>query len=75
AHKLLDHMFEKPTFSINQAKDMMGCAFATASSIVEQLEKLGLLREITGGERNRRYQYEPYVSVFQQMTLIGESKR
>ena len=64
AHKLLDHMFEKPTFSINQAKDVMGCAFATASTVVDQLEELGLLREITGQERNRLYNYQPYVSVF-----------
>lgn len=72
AHKLLDHMFEKPTFSINQAKEAMGCAFATASSVVERLEKMGLLREITGQERNRLYQYQPYVSVFQKLMPAEE---
>lgn len=73
AHKLLDHMFERPTFSINQAKNVMGCAFATASSVVERLENLGLLRELTGQERNRRYQYQPYVSVFQKLTVDGDA--
>lgn len=72
AHKLLDHMFERPTFSINQAKEVMGCAFATASSVVEKLEELKLLHEITGQERNRLYQYQPYVSVFQKLTAIDE---
>ena len=73
AHKLLDHMFEKPTFSINQAKDAMGCAFATAASVVDRLEELELLREITGQQRSRLYQYEPYVSVFQKMTVSEEA--
>lgn len=65
-------MFQKPTFSINQAKDVMGCAFATASTVVEKLESLGLLREVTGRERNRLYQYEPYVALFQRMTVVEE---
>ena len=72
AHKLLDHMFEKPTFSINQAKEVMGCAFATAATVVERLEKMGLLREITGQERNRLYQYQPYVNVFQKLMPADE---
>lgn len=74
AHKLLDHMFEKPTFSINQAKEVMSCAFATASSVVEQLEEQGLLQEITGQERNRLYNYQPYVSVFQRLMPEDEDQ-
>lgn len=61
---LHDHMFEKPTFSVNSAKQIMGCAYGTANTIVEKLEELKVLREITGQERNRRYQYEPYVRLF-----------
>ncbi len=62
--KLHDRMYETPTFSVGDAKEVMSCAFGTASSIVEKLEELGLVREITGQERNRRYQYEPYVRLF-----------
>jgi len=68
------HMFQRPTLSINHAKDAMGCAFATAATVVENLEELGLLREITGKERNRLYQYDPYVSVFQKMTAADEGE-
>lgn len=64
ALKLHDHMFQNPTFSVGNAKDVMGCAFGTANTIVDRFEELGLLREITGQERNRRYQYEPYVRLF-----------
>jgi Fic family protein len=74
ALKLHDQLFEVPTFSINTAKDIMGCAFATASSIVEQMQSLGLVREITGNDRNRVYQYQPYVELFQQMNVSDEAE-
>jgi Fic family protein len=69
ALKLHDRMFKTPTFSVGDAKAAMECAFGTANSIVEKLERLGLLREITGQERNRRYQYEPYVRLFDSENL------
>ena len=69
ASRLHDRMFEKPTFSINDAKEVMQCAFGTANTVVERLVELGLVREITGRERNRRYQYEPYVRLFDHDSL------
>ena len=72
AFKLHDYMFEKPTFSVNIAKEVMGCAYGTANTIVEKLEELNLLCEITGQERNRRYQYEPYVRLFDPENLSIE---
>jgi len=72
ALKLHDRMFDKPTFSVGEASDVMGCAFGTANTIVEKLEELGLVREITGQERNRRYQYEPYVRLFDPENLTIE---
>lgn len=74
ALKLHDRMFEAPTFSINSAKDIMGCAFATAATVVEQLQKHGLVREITGNERNRLYQYQPYVELFQKLTVNADAE-
>ncbi|MEQ1831232.1 MAG: Fic family protein, partial [Pirellula sp.] len=74
ALKLHDRMFEAPTFSINSAKDIMGCAFATAATVVEQLQEHGLVREITGNERNRLYQYQPYVELFQKLSVNADEK-
>jgi Fic family protein len=74
ALKLHDRMFEVPTFSINSAKDTMGCAFATAATVVEQLQEHGLVREITGNERNRLYQYQPYVELFQKLSINADAE-
>ena len=32
---------------------------------VEQFEEAGILRETTGYQRNRRYRYDPYLSLFE----------
>ena len=36
----------------------------TANALVQRLVKLGLLVEITGHARNRRYLYRPYIQLF-----------
>ena len=74
ALRLHDHMFEVPTFSVNHAKDVMDCSFGTANSVVEKLQELQILREITGQERNRRYQYEPYVRLFDPENLSATTQ-
>ena len=62
--RLLDLLFEQPLVNISVVKDSLECVYATASKIVEQFVNLGLLREITGWQRNRLYSYEPYLYLF-----------
>ena len=38
--------------------------YAAANALVGSLEKLGILKEITGYARNRRFRYDPYVKLF-----------
>jgi hypothetical protein len=33
--------------------------------LVEQFVKLNILKETTGGQRNRRYSYFPYLALFE----------
>lgn len=61
---LLDYLFEQPLVSINMVQERLGCGFPTASKYIEQFEAEGLLRETTGFQRNRRYRYDPYLSLF-----------
>ncbi len=67
--KLLDYLFEHPLLSVRIAQDALGCSYGTAGTVIQEFEKLEILQEITGRQRNRLYRYEPYVSLFDQQAL------
>jgi hypothetical protein len=48
-------------------KERLGVSFVTASKLVEQIQRLVLLRETTGARRNRRYRYTPYLALFEEL--------
>ena len=62
---LLDYLFEQPLVSIHLVQNRLGCGYPTASKYVEQFVEQGILRETTGYLRNRRYRYDPYLSLFE----------
>ena len=63
--RLLDLLFERPLVHVNLVKDSLGISFVTANRLVEQLESLDVLDEITGRKRDRIFSYTPYVALFQ----------
>jgi Fic family protein len=64
--KLLDLLFERPLVNVNLVKSQLKVSFATANKLVQQLERLRLLQETSGGQRNRRYRYTPYLGLFEE---------
>lgn len=62
---LLDYLYEKPMINIRMVERRLKISFVTANKLVEELIKLDILKEITGGQRNRRYEYSPYVALFE----------
>ena len=67
--KLLDHLFEVPIMTIRAAEKFMEVAYVTASSIIKQMEELGILKEITGQQRNKVFRYEPYLELFSRQAI------
>jgi Fic family protein len=63
-HKLLDSLFDRPIVSVADVRDLIGTTYQAANSLVARLSELGILHEITGHARNRRFRYEPYVRLF-----------
>jgi Fic family protein len=64
AIQLLDRLFERPVVTIQLVQDLLNRSYPTANDLVTTFVDLGLLREITGGGRNRVFQYDPYVPIF-----------
>ena len=68
-NRLLDHLFEHPVLSIRMAEEYLQTSFVTANRAMEQLEQFGVVREITGQQRNRRYLFQPYIDIFEKQSL------
>lgn len=71
--RVLDYLFQQPVVSIRMIESHLGCNYGTAARAVADLESLNLLREITGGQRHRRYRYDPYLALFDRHALQGAS--
>jgi Fic family protein len=63
-HRVLEFLFDRPIISVHDAQRLTGTGFAAANQLVARMTELGILREITGNARNRRFRYEPYVALF-----------
>lgn len=61
---LLDLLFTQPIVNINLVQTHLNSSYNTAKKTVDHFIQLGLLKEITGYQRNRRYRYDPYLALF-----------
>ncbi|MBX6421216.1 MAG: Fic family protein [Nevskia sp.] len=64
--RVMDRLFDHPIVSVAKVREWLGITPAGANQIVARLENIGLLREITGYARNRRFRFEPYLRLFEE---------
>jgi Fic family protein len=65
AMTLLEALYFRPIIPVQLAEEITSLTYASANRLVDQLVKLGLLKEFTGQKRHRRFSYEPYLSLFE----------
>ncbi len=63
-HLLLDCLFEHPVVDVSGVAKLINRTYPAANTLVERFVGLRLLRQISEGERNRVFRYEPYVAIF-----------
>jgi len=63
-HKVLETLFDRPIVSVGDVETTIGSTYIPANNVVARLVELGILTEVTGYARNRRFRYEPYVRLF-----------
>lgn len=62
--KLLDLLFDHPIVTVRIVEENLNCAFVTANKLVDEFVKHGILKETTGGQRNRVFRFAPYLDIF-----------
>jgi Fic family protein len=63
-HKILESLFDRPILSVNDVRTVTGTTYASANALVSRLVQVGVLEEMTGYARNRRFRYAPYIALF-----------
>jgi len=63
-HRVLESLFDRPIVTVNDVQGLTGTTYAAANALVSRLVGLGVLSEMTGYARNRRFRYAPYISLF-----------
>jgi len=63
-HRVLESLFNRPIVTVRDVQLTTGTTYTAANSLVSRLVALGVLGEVTGYARNRRFRYEPYIALF-----------
>lgn len=63
-HRVLESLFDRPIVSVADVQRLIGTTYMAANTTVSRLEEVGVLQEVTGHSRNRRFRYAPYIELF-----------
>jgi Fic family protein len=63
--RVLESLFARPYTNIGNVSKKLDVTFPPASDLVRNMVEHGILVEVTGRDRNRIFQYRPYVELFQ----------
>lgn len=64
--RALDLLFRQPIVTVSFLAEQIRVTFGAANGLANRLVGLGVLQEVTGHRRNRRFAYDPYVQLFRE---------
>lgn len=64
ARKVINSLYTQPVTDATRIGEITRKSKATSYKLLEELEKLGILKEITGAQRNKIYTFHEYVELF-----------
>jgi len=67
---ILEKLFYSPYVSVNDVARDFSISYQAASTLISQLEGAGILKEITGRKRDKRYIYADYLQILEEGTKL-----
>ena len=61
---LLNFLFKKPIVHVNQVKEVTNSSYKSANDLVSDFVNVGILKEMTGQNRNRIFGFDQYLKMF-----------
>lgn len=71
-HRILERLFERPILGVAEVQELTGTTFSAANQLVGRLVAEGILVEITGQRRHRRFRYDRYIRLFDETDPLTE---
>lgn len=65
AHKIIDYLYSNPVIDAQKAGEIIEKKPQSTYQLINKLENLKILKEITGSQRNRLYIFEDYLNIFE----------
>ena len=63
-HRVLEHLYEHPFIAVGDVQTLNGTTYPAANNLVARMVDAGILHEVTGHTRNRRFGYNSYIDLF-----------
>ncbi|NLO70549.1 MAG: Fic family protein [Porphyromonadaceae bacterium] len=64
AKKIVDYLYNRPMINAEKVSEIAGISMPSAYKLIVDLEKLDILKEITGSQRGRVYVFDNYLRLF-----------
>ena len=64
AQKVVHYLYQRPMIDAAKVGEVTGVSPASAYKLIVDLEKLRILKEITGGKRGKQYIFDAYLQLF-----------
>lgn len=64
AQKVMNYLFKRPMIEVTQIMEVAEVSKRTAYNLLSDLEDLEILKEITGGKRDKLYVFDDYIKLF-----------
>lgn len=64
ARAVITVLYQRPLIDANKVKKTTNISLPSAYKLIEELERIGILKEITGGQRGKQYSFEEYLNIF-----------
>jgi Fic family protein len=64
----LDGLFHLPIVNIKQIQEELKISHVAAAKLIYKFEEIGILKELTGKQRDKKYGYMEYINILSEGT-------
>ncbi len=64
AKKVVDYLYKRPLVNAERVSKITEISMPSSYKLIADLEKMNILKEVTGGQRSRQYIFDNYIKLF-----------